>query len=108
MTLLLLSLSHSTSLFFNKELKELRQTKKSPDLELCDLVWSLDLKYIKAELPLTSMQPRIINGKYFLGTYKALLDTGASVTCIARKSLPVDCIPRSIDGCMVQGFSGSK
>ena len=62
----------------------------------------------KGDVPTTLLEPKLINGLTFGGTFKALLDSGASVTCIHRRVLPVDCLTRIVDGCSVQGFGGTQ
>ena len=62
----------------------------------------------KGEVPITILEPKSINDSRVTQTLRALLDSGASITCIYRGAIPPDIVPHSINGCTVFGFGGSK
>ena len=63
---------------------------------------------VKGDVPITILEPKQINGLHFQGTLKALLDSGASVTCVQERVLPFNCSTYSIETCSVQGFGGMQ
>ena len=72
-----------------------------------DVVYSLE-EGRKGDVPVTILEPKSVNDKGYNKTLRALLDSGASITCIKRKALPKGCVPHRIKGCNVQGFGGEK
>ena len=73
-----------------------------------DRIMNLDDDVSREAVPVTILNPGLINGEPYHGSIRALLDSGASLTCIHRRCLPQGMKPYEDNDCNIQGFGGNK
>ena len=71
------------------------------------IVYSLEEEK-KGDVPFVLIEPKYMNEVEVDLSLKALMDSGASVTCIKRSVVPNACVAHKINGCTIKGFGGTK
>jgi len=69
---------------------------------------ALEKDKAKEAVPITLLNPGFINDTPYYNTMRALLDSGASLTCVHKRCLPQEVIPYEVRECNIQGFGGTR